>query len=168
MGQRRQRALLAVTLALFLAAGLVQADPPEPPTDRHGDPLPPHAVARLGTVRWRSPLRDGSGFARVCFSPDARVVASVGDTGLCLWEASGKRVPWSPDIGQPGAAVFSADGKTLLTESAGPRERDPLKMTRLLQRWEVGTGKLLSRQTVECSQPTVRFAVLSADGQVLV
>jgi hypothetical protein len=44
-------------------------------TDEYGDPLPEFAVARLGTTRWRSNLRYGSGFSMVAFAPDGKTIA---------------------------------------------------------------------------------------------
>ena len=45
------------------------AAPPAPPRlDRHGDPLPMHAAARLGTTRLRHP----GGVAGVALTPDGK------------------------------------------------------------------------------------------------
>src|SRR5262245_45358329 len=96
---RHRRCFLAALLALApaSAASADKGGEDKPALDRHGDPLPPAALARLGTVRWRSPLRDGSGFARVGFSPDGRVVLATSDAGLCLWDVNtGRPVSWAP------------------------------------------------------------------------
>ncbi len=101
-------ALAATVLAL--GAGLVaqqkpgapsQAPPPaaaekqpksnEPgtaaPADGHGDPLPPGAVARLGTVRFR---HEGW-ISQFALAPDGRSVAAVAGQGLVLWDAAAGR-----------------------------------------------------------------------------
>src|SRR5262245_26195853 len=60
-----------------------------PRTDAHGDPLPPGAGARLGTVRFRHP-----GNRAVAFSPDVKTLASVSEQRPCalrFWDpATGK------------------------------------------------------------------------------
>lgn len=168
MGRPRATNLLAAWLGLLLLV-VPAASAAE---DRLGDPLPPGAIARLGTVRWRPPPGAGNGFTRVCFSPDGKLIASVGGSRLRLWEvSSGKLAAWSPVVRQASAALFSAEGKTLLVEAVGSVQRDSdgnLRMKQLLQRWEVGTGKLQSEQTFERARATVAVSLFSADGRLLV
>jgi WD40 repeat protein len=104
--------------------------------DQYGDPLPRGAVMRLGTVR----LRHSSVLLR--FSPDGKVLVSVGDGGMKVWDAqTGKEIPW-PVVGRVEAAAFSPDGKTLglvVRDRAKP-DWDPI---RCLQHWDVQTRKIL-------------------------
>jgi hypothetical protein len=65
-----------MSAGLLLTAGCAgTADPPG--VDVYGDPPPPGAVARLGTVR----LRLAGEAARVAYSPDDRTVAAVDCSG---------------------------------------------------------------------------------------
>ena len=164
-------AYLAGLLAVFVAADAHGDDAPR--RDRHGDPLPDGAVARLGTVRWRQPLRDGSGFARATFSPDGKVLASTGDAGLCLWDVgTGKQMSWAPEGRRVRAAAFTPDGKTLVTQSyETPKPpADPYQIKFLFEHWEVGTGKPVARAEFDLARehgPST-FAAFSADGTVFV
>jgi RNA polymerase sigma factor (sigma-70 family) len=134
MAPARARAVTAVFLALSLAAigaGLL-ACPGEgekqPPAvaartveanrrvDQFGDPLPPGALARLGTVRFRHGARVYS----VDISPDGKTLASRDLNGVVrLWDiGSGKELAcfelsdlnlWVKNVN------FSPDGKLLAT-----------------------------------------------------
>jgi hypothetical protein len=82
--------------ALFglLSLGLVSVPAAAPipvARDGQGDPLPPHVLARLGTVR----LRTVEPINTVAWSPDGRHLAVGGYYGTArVWEAgSGRRVP---------------------------------------------------------------------------
>src|SRR4051812_41665624 len=81
-------------------------------TDLYGDPLPPGALARMGTVR----LRHGSHVCGVAFSPDGKAVAAAAGDGLRLWDvSSGKEVRrlGGRDENYFSAVAFSPDGNRL-------------------------------------------------------
>src|SRR5262245_50647907 len=113
-------AYLAIVLPLLIGIPTVRAADDAPlRVDRHGDPLPAGAIARLGTICWRQSSHIGSGFTRISFSSDGKFLASTGNSGLGLWEVStGKPLSWSPDnAARVRAASFSPDGKTLSTQT---------------------------------------------------
>ena len=84
-----------------------------PRVDLYGDPLPPGAIARLGTLRFR--YRDI--FSAAAFSPDGQFVVGAGNGGiLVMWEcASGKLVQEFSSYHQVQQLTFSGDGTTLAT-----------------------------------------------------
>src|SRR4051812_41741708 len=88
-----------------------------PHLDQRGDPLPPGAITRFGTIRFRV----GSDRARHshALSPDGKFLAVEDRSGISLWDTDTGRVarhlPWrtwqgtNPKFG----LCFSPDGKRL-------------------------------------------------------
>jgi RNA polymerase sigma factor (sigma-70 family) len=78
--------------------------------DGSGDPLPPDALARLGSIRFRHEDRISS-FAS---SPDGKILAGIGGENATLWDAAtGKPLQRLslPDVIQ--SIAFSPDGKAV-------------------------------------------------------
>jgi RNA polymerase sigma factor (sigma-70 family) len=169
-----------ILVALLLAAGatgaigpLLTAQAPQPPaatlpqaqpaaepkplgaprvrTDRHGDPLPDGALARLGTVRWRH----GDFVHALAYSPDGKMIVSTGvGRALVLWDAAtGKELRVFPSNGQPRGVAFSPDGKTIATTQ------------RWGQLWDVATGKMLCE--LKNLQSAVFALAFAPDGKTL-
>ena len=108
---------------------------PSAATDRYGDPLPPGAVARLGTIRWRH-----AGLTTaVQFAPDGRSLFTMGHDGLRVWDAAtGRSVHRleNRDGRDLNPAILSSDGKRVVTIDQNRKEN-------LLRLWDVPTGRLL-------------------------
>src|SRR5262245_48395611 len=72
-----------VTCALTLL--LLGAEPPaEVKRDRHGDPLPPGAVGRLGTTRFR----DDTTMIFASVTADNKLIATSTERRLVIWDAA--------------------------------------------------------------------------------
>jgi len=109
-----------------------------PALDHYGDPLPPGAIARLGTIRFRS---DGETWA-LTFSRDGKMLVSRSGSRFIVWDAAtGKeryRLPVQVGFGHPGQGPFavSPDGTILAIielSDSGPKSKISL--------WELRTGK---------------------------
>jgi WD40 repeat protein len=146
--------LLLTLMVPGLLADFGQSQPPA--TDRHGDPLPDGAIARLGTTRWRH----GGIVTLAAMLPDGKTVVTVSeDRTIRLWAfPSGKEIrrlaeppagPLTPGfLGRMGAvAALSADGKHLAVNFE----------TNEIRRFDLVNGKELPPLTVQ-----LRFPALSA------
>ncbi len=93
---------------------LVPRQPPEKQRtrpDRHGDPLPEGAVARLGTVRWRA----GGEINELTFAPDGKTLVAGSRAGLFRFDLEGRPIQHiCPDNTQFERIAVSPDGKRLL------------------------------------------------------
>src|SRR5947208_3001167 len=100
-----------VIAGVVLVAGLsaTRADPPR--VDLLGDPLPPGAVARLGSSRWQH----GGSVSAVVFSPDGKALLSGDQDGRILcWDAATGQERWRtehrPDLETVNDLAFAPDG----------------------------------------------------------
>jgi WD40 repeat protein len=165
--------LLPLVLVLvFVSPDAVRATEDEPTKDSHGDPLPELARARLGTTRWRQNHPGAGNFAGAFFSPDRKLVVGVVDPGVWIWEAeTGKPVGWFRPTTSIKTAAFTPDGKVLVTGGVGPGRPQPgpngFKQNLRLERWEVGTGKLLGEAEIIITAGSLDRVLLSADGKTL-
>jgi RNA polymerase sigma factor (sigma-70 family) len=153
----------ALLLTLALAGGLLWRQAPAdggrapdekaapgpaaaaPPADRHGDPLPDGAVARLGTVRFNH----GEGLNALHFTPDGKTLLSEGRGLLRLWDAAtGKELKhFATALTSFDVQALMPDGKTLVALNQG--SHDTLHFWDLAQGKEVRVLKLPRRRAVQ-------------------
>jgi WD40 repeat protein len=140
-------------ISSLLACLLTQPLPLSPGHDLYGDPLPPGAIARLGTTRFRHEAR----VMGVAFLPDGKRLLAADESGkVLLWDVRTGRRLW-PVIDQRDtitALALAPDGKTaaIATASKG------------LALWDMATARSL--HTFD-TPDFVRQVVFSPDGQFL-
>jgi RNA polymerase sigma factor (sigma-70 family) len=123
-------------------------------TDIHGDPLPPGAVARLGTTRFRA----GAGIYALAISPDGETIVSISNEWvLRVWDAaSGKQIrEWRNQRNDTQVLTLSPDGKTLAVGQA---------------LYELESGRLIGEMiptNIHDNAGTVTSVAFSPDGKLL-
>jgi WD40 repeat protein len=165
-----------VAICLLVASSTARGEPPPPPqtdrpprTDRHGDPLPEGAVARLGTTRFRPGRGYFSSDDSLAFSPDGKLL-TTGEWGVVrFWEtATGKEIRSVPLPGAVSvlAVVFSPDGKLFAAyvNNVFPLSA-PWFPDHAIYVGEVAGGKVLHRLHTE--QHGFRRVVFSPGGDML-
>jgi WD40 repeat protein len=165
----------ALVLTLLLVSDVAAQGIAKVRQDAFGDPLPEHAVARLGTVRWK----DQSHIDSIRYSPDGKKILTL--PRARLWDAAtGKKLP--PLANQDKyfleVAAFSADSKLL----AAPLSRNNIALwdwsadgrmladnavpgRKGIRLWETSSGKL--RGTLTGHAGAVTALAFSPDGRLL-
>ena len=107
-------------------------------TDRHGDPLPDGAVARLGTVRWRTTDE----IDVLAYAPDGKTLAAATQEGIYLFAPDGRvRKILRPDAPVVERLAFSPDGKRLACSVVGSHGVRGDRS--VVQIWELPAGRKL-------------------------
>jgi WD40 repeat protein len=131
-----------------------------PHLDLYGDPLPVGAVARLGSVRFRS----WDPVDHVALSPGGKLLAVAGrfgggPEGIQLWEvATGKPGQALGEHVVANSVAFSPDGRLLAAGSGNG----------YVLVWELDTGQRLHQISLTSNQvPQIPALVFSPDSKVL-
>jgi WD40 repeat protein len=145
--------LLACGALFLLAQGRspAAAPPDRARTDCYGDPLPPGAVARIGTVRWRHVNAD-----YVAWVGKDRL-ASVARGEMRLWDVKTGRLARPVKTGQEKvlSSALSPDGKLLALSDMG----------RTISLHDAHTGRPLRR--IKAPWDDIRSLAFSRDGKRL-
>ena len=92
---------VSIVLSITVLVGVIRA---EEKLDQWADPLPPDAVARLGTIRFR----DEQAMIFAAMSPDNKCIATTSGHTLVLWEtATGRPI----QVGKPTKPWIDANGR---------------------------------------------------------
>jgi WD40 repeat protein len=154
-------ALTAVSLSVPLA-GRSPGGAGKPRLDAYGDPLPPGATARFGSLRWRMPGSIGA----VAVSPNGERVAAVNMYGrVAIWDmATGRRLhEFAGSEAGEGCLAFSPDGRYLAT---GGQYQSDKQCDYRVRVWDVRTGK--QRASFSRQDHWIGEVAFSPDGKGIV
>jgi len=144
--------LLVFLLAPFPSPALGVEKPKKERTDQCGDPLPYGALARMGTVRFRT----GSNVGQIAFTTDSKILAAAShDRVISVWDAAtGKELRRIEEATNGSCVATSPDGKTLVTVYETN-----------LRRWDMNSWKELGR--FKLKEPVAERLLFSPDGKSL-
>ena len=156
--------LIAATGRNEPPAPQAKLEPPRPAAvpprqDLYGDPLPPDAIARMGSIRWRH-LDRFSAHIHIVPSPTGQLVATVDrgdreDALVKVWELPDGRpaceILWGDTVSGRGLQ-FTADGSRLMI--LGPRG--------VVRFHDPRTGKLLAESKPVVEKDDIRSDSLSS------
>jgi WD40 repeat protein len=171
MSARRGWRLVLAYLLVQLNGAPAAAPPRRGHVDHYGDPLPPGAVARIGTVR----LRHSAPVLTAAFSLDGKTLASADqDDTICLWDvATGKELGRIEARGEERVTRLLPlpGGKHLLTvrdkpipSRDDPQDPDLREWVPHFELWEVARGMILPSSR---ALPRGGSMALSLDGKRL-
>jgi WD40 repeat protein len=136
-------------LALLATAPLRAGEPVR--VDCYGDPLPPRALARLGSTRMLDCI----------VSPDGKTLVSARGGRIVISELPKGRevrsIPLDDDRDSPGPCAISADGRLLAAGSTYTKHDVRL--------WDAASGKLLHK--LEGAGSATNVLAFSPDGKIL-
>jgi WD40 repeat protein len=163
------RATFFAALCLVGVAG-ARAQEPAPLVDAHGDPLPKHAVARLGTIRFRH----SAYITQIAYLPDGKRIMSLDKAkSLRLWDANGKPLPIPKAILAAPTSWFglSGDGARVACLQPEPKDLSSLEQARWGVRgkvriFELATGRLCWEVPTKLDREGT--AAMSPDGKTVV
>jgi RNA polymerase sigma factor (sigma-70 family) len=167
--------LSAVAVALFIGGPLLLGglrtppaeDPKQPPVElpqpraenapsalleQDGDPLPPEALARFGTPRFRK----AEAFRVTELSQDGKLLASMGSSGVFVWELQTGRVvrqfpPMWAVADDKGSLCFVDEDRRLVVASRSRSTgsfitvRPNVERAELATVWDIESGKLVRK-----------------------
>ena len=169
----RMNWLRLLGLWVFTAFAMIAAAQPaqeKAKIDQHGDSLPPGALARMGSLRWRH----GDVVSFVAFTPDGKAVLTASlDNVVHLWDReTGKEIHHfdiqSPQAGiRPGGGMigWGGAGASRFAVSQNVKLLAAILPNNVIQLWNVETGKEIRQ--FKGPQAFANTMVFAPDGKSL-
>jgi WD40 repeat protein len=145
-------------LSVIVVFGSTSAFAETPHLDRYGDPLPPGAIARLGSLRL---LCEGD-LANVVFSKDGRIVAAVRNAPVIQFFVAGRPAPAQQDTPSQfwevatGRAAPAPENKQFINEALDNQRNQWQEISRRLR-----------KANPALKEEELRIAVESPDGSLI-